>query len=664
MSPNPPVRGEKALRAAERAVLRLDAGLRKGLPDELNPLLQTGAIANLSLVLATISGVLLLFWYSPSVHSAYDSVVAMGEQRFGAGLVRSVHRYSSDAAILFALLHAARLFFARRFGGPRWLAWVTGWAALGVLWIVGWLGYWLVWDQRGYDVAVGTAKVLDVLPIFADPLARSFVSAESTGSLLFFVVFFGHMLVPVAGGLFLWLHLARLSRSKWITNKVLSVWVVVCTLSISVLVPADVVAPADAGVMASSYVMDAWYLFPIVMLHRLSAAGVWLASLVFGVAVTCVPWVLARKQAAPAEVNVGRCNACQKCYTDCPYEAIQMVPRSDGSKLYDRQAQVDPSICMSCGICAGSCDTAGVGVPWLTALSVRKEVDAQLELEPGAHVAFVCREARGRAALEGYHVVELPCAGWLHPLTVERALKHGAGGVLVVRCTEGACAFREGAAWTAQRMAGEREPALRPDKVDVERVRVVDADASAPAELDARAAGFRGGTAAAGASRWRGLGVAAAVLATAVVWAGSVLPYGAPSVDTAELVVSFKHAGEVSEDCRTLSDEENPARPVHMQQDEVCERTRAPVRLAVSVDGEELSHESYAPSGLWGDGSSVAIARIPVPPGEHTLEVVIGDTHDGSWRDVDERTVTLEAGRRVSVVWDRMQGFAWGGVEE
>ena len=88
------------------------------------------------------------FWYRPSVHQAYASVAATVGP-WAAGLMRSLHRYSSDAAMFFALVHALRLFFERRFTGPRWLAWVTGIVGLGVLWFVGWTGYWLVWDLRG-----------------------------------------------------------------------------------------------------------------------------------------------------------------------------------------------------------------------------------------------------------------------------------------------------------------------------------------------------------------------------------------------------------------------------------------------------------------------------------------------------------------------------------
>ena len=112
-----PIRGERILRLLERALTGLERAIP--VPDAVHPVKQAGALANLSLFTALISGVLLLFWYTPSVDGAWSSVAAMGESPLGAGLVRTLHRYSSDACMLFSLLHAARLFSARRFTGAR-----------------------------------------------------------------------------------------------------------------------------------------------------------------------------------------------------------------------------------------------------------------------------------------------------------------------------------------------------------------------------------------------------------------------------------------------------------------------------------------------------------------------------------------------------------------
>jgi len=77
--------------------------------------------------------------------------------------------------------------------GPRrrqLLRLAAGALLVATLWLVGWLGYWLTWDERGKQVALGTARFLDALPVFADPLSRSFLADDTVNSLVFFIVFF------------------------------------------------------------------------------------------------------------------------------------------------------------------------------------------------------------------------------------------------------------------------------------------------------------------------------------------------------------------------------------------------------------------------------------------------------------------------------------------
>jgi coenzyme F420-reducing hydrogenase delta subunit/ferredoxin len=668
------------LRGLEKGFLHLDRLIGRVLPEPLNPFLHTGAIAVVTLLVATATGIILLLWYRPSVHLAYQSVQAMSAAPYTSGLMRSLHRYSSDACMFFALIHALRYFLARRFVGTQWLAWVTGIVMLGILWFVGWTGYWLVWDLRAREVAVATSRLVDVLPVFTDPLERSFVTDEGVNSLLFFVIFFFHMLVPLAMGIVMWLHITRLARARFLTRGWLTVWVLGSLLLLSVAYPATNLEPARMAALPQPFTMDWWYLLPLVFTDRLSAGILWTALLVTGAVTLSVPWWLGGRRPDAAHVITSRCNACTKCFQDCPYEAISMIPRTDGSTHYDIQADVNPDKCVGCGICAGSCDTAGVGLPWFAAIEQRRSLEGWIKgaLEGGGapHVAFVCAESAGAsldvdpvtgtcAALPGYRVARVPCAGWVHPLLIERAVRHGAEGVVVAACEPGGCQYREGAEWTRQRLEGEREPVLRTDKVPPERVRMLFLARTRGQELVSSLRSFRDGQLLEPMSeRAPALtGLAAALLAAVVaglVGLVSDLGYAAPRVPGSELVVSFSHPGRVAEDCRALTPEEQAEQPVHMRQAEVCERRRAPVRLAVALDGTPLVETSFPPHGIWEDGNSVAIERIPIEPGEHRVRVSIGETADPEeWSFRDERVLDFDADARRIVVFDRVAGFGW-----
>ncbi len=647
--PEPPVRGQALFRAAEAGFLWLERGARRLLPDALNPLLHTGAIATTLLLIAIATGGLLLFWYSPSVHHAYPSMLQI-EAAWAPRLIRSLHRYSSDACVLFVALHALRLTAARRFTGARWLAWVTGLAATALLWLVGWTGYWLVWDERARQVAVGSARVLDRLPVFADRLEAAFLTDAGVHTLLFFIVFFVHMLIPLGIAVALWLHLARLQRAEFLPKRGPAIALTAALVALSLAVPATVAGPARMAVFPKGFTIDAWYLLPLWLTDRAGGGTVWALLLAGTAGLLAVPWLLARGKSRPATIITERCNACEHCVQDCPYEAISLVPRTDG-KPYTLQAQVDPDRCLGCGICNASCATAGSGLPHFDTLAQRSVAEQWVEASPGQSVAFVCHDAvpaeLGPDALPGYRVMKVPCAGWLHAITVERLLRKGAPRVLIAGCA-GNCRFREGMQWAEQRMAGTH-PTPLDARADRSRVTVVAADRLSLRALRAAARPRTRAPIAVGA-------LATSTVLCAVVALGAEVPYAVPRPTEARLAVSFKHPGAVAEKCRTLSAEEQAAQPVHMRRAQECARARQSVTLALSVDGQRLLQRVYPPSGLWDDGSSVALEELDVPPGRHTVAV---ELHDGAERFVDARALEFVAAERRTLRFDRTAGFTW-----
>lgn len=681
MRVDPPVLGGRVLRGIEIAVTRVESVLGAVFPASMNPVTQSGAIACVSFLAATATGIVLLIWYSSSVHQAWSSVEAMGFAPWTAGLVRSLHRYTSDACMAFAFLHAIKLFAARRFTGARWLAWITGILLVAILWFVGWLGYWLVWDERAQAVAVGTAKMLDVLPIFADPFSRGFLTDEAVNSLLFFVVFFLHMLIPLVMGVVLWLHVARLARPGFLTGRRLSVALGVLFVAMSLAYPATSAPRAHMLAPATAATLDHWYLVPLMVTDRLGGAGLWAVFVGGAILLFPIPWLVTRGRARVAHVEVSRCNACRQCFADCPYNAIQMVPRTDGKDLPE-QAHVIASRCVGCGICAGSCDSNGVGLPWFDVQEQRRRIETWLQIANAAGdqpiLAVVGADSAGGELrvdpdtgrcqdLPGYVVLMAPCAGWVHAMTIERALKRGARAVLVVSCRENLCRYREGAKWARMRLAGERKPALREDRAGDRPVGRIEVAPGEFGRLIAAASEFRGEAGIAPRRRLPApvrhvLAAGVAVVLSATIVIGSDAPYPSPPEASPELVVSFKHPGHVSEDCHTLTEAEKLELPPHMRRDRICERRRSPVRLRIEIDAEPARELAYEPRGIWGDGNSVAIERMSIAPGTHRVAVAIGETPDpNEWTWREERTVRVEGAGRVVATFDRLTGIVFHG---
>ena len=705
--PEPPVRAARLFAFGDGLLTRADTLLERWLPREMNPLAQLGPSANAALLLATLSGVLMLIWYSSSVQSAWHSLADLGPRSFG-GMVRSVHRYSSDLTMMLVLAHFVRALLARKFGSARWLAWMSGIALLGLVWFIGWSGYWLVWDQRAQLLALDTIRAVDVLPVFGEPMLRLFTSDHTVPSLLFFVVFFLHMALPLGIAIGLCLHLARLSRAQLLPNWRLSAWLVGAVVIAALVYPATNATAAHMAVKPVALTMDWWFLWPLKITARLSGGGIWLTTFLAAGGLMTVPWWLARKRPRAtyqATVNVSRCFSCTLCSHDCPFGAITMVPRTDG-KPFPSQAQIDPDRCIGCGICAGACDTQGIGLAWFDAQQVIRELEAYVlaEVARGAPpaLAFVCAQSDGgwelfdhvawARRLPGYALRPVPCVGWIEPKVIERLISKGAMAVLCVGCGSSEAFCREGNKWLPARLNGTREPEFRPNRADPRKVAHVNFDPLRPKLLTEAAARLRQvergldaaktdilsrrscggllrnvalsgrtGSFDATSDRWvRGIqswavGLVVTALVLIALLFASDAPFHNPAPPEAEFIFTFRAYGEwVSGAAVALGDPAQDTRPVHMRMAQPAKRARSPVVVRLEVDGRVEEHV-YRPKGFKSDGTSVGELRVSLTPGAHRITVSVATSPDPavarqSWsQEINARegrltVLTLESG--------------------
>ena len=258
------------------------------------------------------------------------------------------------------------------------------------------------------------------------------------------------------------------------------------------------------AVVPGSFSADWWFLGPLTLIERLGAGPIWL---IFGVATVVLfvaPWWAPKRPVAKTVIDASKCNGCTQCFQDCPFNAIKLIETDPTGRESEFFAQIDPDRCVGCGICVGSCDSSAIDAPRLSLLDSRRFVNTISKAKEAdgdsTCVAFVCGASAGSAlrvtpegtsdALPGYRIVPVSCVGWVHMLTVERALRHGAAGVLIVGCGQDP-SCREGCDWTLERLEGKREPFLRRDKVDLSRIRYLRLGSGDASALTAEAQEFR-----------------------------------------------------------------------------------------------------------------------------------------------------------------------------
>lgn len=679
----PAVRLDRGWRALDAGLARVDGWVQRWLPAEDNPLAQTGRLANWSLVIAVFSGVAMLLWYRSSLHQAHDSLAALAATgRSLGGWVRALHRYSSDLTMMFIMLHALRMLAARKFSGPRWLPWVSGVGMVVLVWFIGWTGFWLVWDQPARQIAVTSMSFLDALPIFGEPLGRLFLTDRLVPSLLFFVVFFLHMLLPLLIAVGLVVHLIRLNRVKLLPDRRLKVALLLAVGLAAWAVPAPLDPPAKMAERAAELTVDAWYLSPLALASRFEQGGLWLAIVGVGVLGAGVPWFLGRRYGSrrseaggrPAAdfqttVEISRCHACTRCEQDCPYDAVHMVPRTDG-KAWDFEAWVDPARCVGCAVCVGSCDSEAMHLPWFDPVAREPLIEAEARgalAQGGAvRVALVAWDATvGGAArfergvwsdrLPGYLVHGVPTAGWVRPKFVEKLLAAGVEQVLVVRDGRGEAAARDGNLWAEQRLSGARQPAFRPQRAGgrADGVRVLAYTPGDEAALRRQAAAVTQAPAASRPLR-RGLMLAMVlVLLAAVAVAPSHLSVANPESVAPELAFSFKAFGSREVAVERRSAEELAKLPVHMRGAPVGKPHREPVAISITIDGETKT-QSFAAKGVSRDGPAIGVWRQPLAPGARRVSIVV---HDEKGERRWEGTVEALERKLCVVTYEPEEGF-------
>jgi ferredoxin/coenzyme F420-reducing hydrogenase delta subunit len=460
-----------------------ERGLDRVFGPALNPLAQLGAMGFFLFWIVAVSGVYLFAVFDTGVENAYASVEWYTTRHWWhAGVMRSLHRYASDLMVVMMALHLLREFSLDRYRGVRWFSWITGIPIIWFLYVSGITGYWLVWDRLAQYVAVASTELLDWLPIFGEPIARNFLSPASLSSRFFTLLVFLHIAVPLILLFVLWVHIQRITKPKVNPPRLLAGILLLALVAVSLVWPAVSQGPADLSKVPSPVALD-WFYLPLYPLADASPGALWGLLLAATAMLAAMPWLPPLRKALPATVDLNHCNGCGRCVADCPYEALQLVPRTDDLP-YDVQVVVDPDKCVSCGICTGSCPSStpfrrsdelktGIDLPDLSLASMRARVHALAELSAeGPRVLVIgCWHGAGAGA-EGA-ALHLPCVAMAPPPLIDYVLSRNlADGVLIAGCSESACYNRLGITWTRERIAGTRDPYLRA-RVPRERIATV-----------------------------------------------------------------------------------------------------------------------------------------------------------------------------------------------
>ncbi|MBK9071469.1 MAG: cytochrome b N-terminal domain-containing protein [Myxococcales bacterium] len=296
-----------------------------------NPLYRSGTWATTFLLIALASGIYLLIFYR--VSAPYESVKDMVAQPWLVGWVRSLHRYASDAAVVAVVVHILRMLAEGKTWGSRALAWLSGIVLVGIVLVVGFTGYVMVWDTQAQALALAGAKFMNQIPIFDREMGATFDNVTPPPTSFIFMNLIVHLLLPLFLFGVLWLHTMRVARAKWLPSRRVAIVIGGGLSLLALLVVAPLSARPDALVTQPTAKLDLFY-SGWLLLQAWSSWVVWPLLLGLSGFMISVPWVLrprAARRPAPSQHDERHCEGCSQCVSDCPFDAIEMAPRTLGT---------------------------------------------------------------------------------------------------------------------------------------------------------------------------------------------------------------------------------------------------------------------------------------------------------------------------------------------
>lgn len=119
-----------------------------------------GGVSFLLFIILVLTGVLLMFYYRPSIPTAYHDMQDLAFVVPFGRILRNLHRWGAHAMLIFAALHMWRVFARGAFQKPREFNWMVGVVVFIIIIGLSFTGYLLPWDQLSYwAITVGTNMV-------------------------------------------------------------------------------------------------------------------------------------------------------------------------------------------------------------------------------------------------------------------------------------------------------------------------------------------------------------------------------------------------------------------------------------------------------------------------------------------------------------------------
>jgi quinol-cytochrome oxidoreductase complex cytochrome b subunit len=188
----------------------------RSVPEESTGLRFTWCLGGLALwffLIETITGLLLLLRYVPTLSAAYLSIQDITHIAPYGFFIRNIHYWAGQAMVAVVVLHMIRVFVTQSFRSPREFNWIIGMLLLIFTVLVDFTGYILVWDDRSFWAWTIARNLAETIPVIGSAFAGLFFGPSEAGDFNLIRIYVWHVvLLPgLMVGLMAW-HFWRVRK--------------------------------------------------------------------------------------------------------------------------------------------------------------------------------------------------------------------------------------------------------------------------------------------------------------------------------------------------------------------------------------------------------------------------------------------------------------------
>jgi quinol-cytochrome oxidoreductase complex cytochrome b subunit len=160
-----------------------------------------------------LTGILLMFYYVPSVERAFVDITRLQTDIPLGQLLRNLHRWGAHLMVITAALHMVRVFYTGAYKPPREFNWGVGVVLLILTLGASFTGYLLPWDQLSYwAITVGTS-IASYAPVLGDTTKQMLLGGPEVSQEALTRFYALHiMVIPALLAVLISLHIWRVRK--------------------------------------------------------------------------------------------------------------------------------------------------------------------------------------------------------------------------------------------------------------------------------------------------------------------------------------------------------------------------------------------------------------------------------------------------------------------